>query len=175
MPPAQARLLQTFLSRSRCLALARGATLPAESHGTCMFADISGFTPLTEALIHQGYSLTALRKLQETVGAYQGVPGLYGQTEQPDRVSKVLVGLVRVRLAQGQVALAMETVEQILPGLRPALVDNAEEGLRVYLSCIQALQAAGYGRAAEWLRAVCVACSKNAPPASATWPCAHRA
>ena len=50
MPPAQARLLQTFLSRSRCLALARGATLPAESHGACMFADISGFTPLTEAL-----------------------------------------------------------------------------------------------------------------------------
>ena len=84
MPPAQARLLQTFLSRSRCLALARGATLPAESHGTCMFADISGFTPLTEALIHQGYSLTALRKLQETVGAYQGVPGLL----RPDRTAR---------------------------------------------------------------------------------------
>ena len=31
-------------------ALARGRTLPERSYGTALFADISGFTPLTQSL-----------------------------------------------------------------------------------------------------------------------------
>ncbi len=42
--------LQTFLPRSRCLALARGQALPAFTEGIGLFADISGFTPLAESL-----------------------------------------------------------------------------------------------------------------------------
>ena len=42
-------------------------------------------------------------------------------------------------------------MEQILPGLHPGLIDNAEEGFRVYLTCIQVLQAVSDPRAAEWL------------------------
>ena len=42
--------LYTYLAQDRCLALARGETLPDRTHGTALFADISGFTPLTEVL-----------------------------------------------------------------------------------------------------------------------------
>ena len=43
-------ILQTFLSYSRRTYLARGMLLPEFEQGVCLFADISGFTPLTEAL-----------------------------------------------------------------------------------------------------------------------------
>ena len=39
-----------YLPIDRRLALARGETLPEKGQGTGLFADISGFTPLTEAL-----------------------------------------------------------------------------------------------------------------------------
>ena len=44
-------LLSTYLPTDRLHALARGATLPSRARGTVLFADISGFTPLTEALV----------------------------------------------------------------------------------------------------------------------------
>src|SRR5690242_8902365 len=42
--------LASYLPQDRRVALARGATLPEHTHGAALFADISGFTPLTEAL-----------------------------------------------------------------------------------------------------------------------------
>lgn len=39
-----------YIPVDRALALARGETLPERSQGAALFADISGFTPLTEAL-----------------------------------------------------------------------------------------------------------------------------
>src|SRR6476646_1933663 len=44
-------LLSTYLPTDRLHALARGAALPSRARGTVLFADISGFTPLTEALV----------------------------------------------------------------------------------------------------------------------------
>lgn len=49
-PDSIVAYLQTFLSRSRCMALAYGEALPAVSQGVGLFADISGFTPLAESL-----------------------------------------------------------------------------------------------------------------------------
>jgi len=43
----------TYLPMDRRLALARGESLPARTQGAAIFADISGFTPLTEALAHE--------------------------------------------------------------------------------------------------------------------------
>lgn len=43
-------VLETFIPIDRRLALARGESLPDRTIGTALFADISGFTPLTEAL-----------------------------------------------------------------------------------------------------------------------------
>jgi adenylate cyclase len=42
--------LSTYLPQDRLRALARGETLPDRTQGSALFADISGFTPLTEAL-----------------------------------------------------------------------------------------------------------------------------
>src|SRR5918911_3519344 len=39
-----------YLPQDRRLALARGAALPERAEGAALLADISGFTPLTEAL-----------------------------------------------------------------------------------------------------------------------------
>jgi predicted ATPase/class 3 adenylate cyclase len=43
-------LFAAYLPADRRQALVRGAELPDHTHGTALFADISGFTPLTEAL-----------------------------------------------------------------------------------------------------------------------------
>lgn len=43
-------MLHTYLPQDRLRALARGASLPDKTSGTALFADISGFTPLTEKL-----------------------------------------------------------------------------------------------------------------------------
>ncbi|MCA9980535.1 MAG: AAA family ATPase, partial [Anaerolineales bacterium] len=44
--------LATYLPQDRRRALAQGKTLPDRAHGSVLFADISGFTPFTEALRH---------------------------------------------------------------------------------------------------------------------------
>src|SRR3954469_4473656 len=42
--------LAAYLPQDRRQALARGEPLPEHTHGAALFADIAGFTPLTEAL-----------------------------------------------------------------------------------------------------------------------------
>src|SRR5437667_11487650 len=55
--------LHTSLPQDRLRALARGETLPDRTNGSALFADISGFTPLTESL-------------RESLGARQGAEEL---------------------------------------------------------------------------------------------------
>jgi predicted ATPase/class 3 adenylate cyclase len=45
--------LSTYLPQDRLRALSRGETLPNRTRGTALFADISGFTPLTEKLTNE--------------------------------------------------------------------------------------------------------------------------
>lgn len=45
--------LNVYIPMDRRQVLARGADLPNRTHGAVLFADISGFTPLTEALAHE--------------------------------------------------------------------------------------------------------------------------
>ena len=40
--------LAAYLPQDRRQALAQGADLPEHTHGAALFADISGFTPLTD-------------------------------------------------------------------------------------------------------------------------------
>ena len=42
--------LHAYLAQDRLRALAHGESLPDRTTGSALFADISGFTPLTEAL-----------------------------------------------------------------------------------------------------------------------------
>jgi class 3 adenylate cyclase len=73
-----ARLIQSYLPRSRCLALANGVALPEVSQGVCLFADFSGFTPLTESL-------------RMSLGPRQGAEALTGILNQ---VLEALIGQV---------------------------------------------------------------------------------
>src|SRR5919199_5721977 len=45
--------LPDYVPQDRRAALARGEPLPDRAHGSALFADISGFTPLTEKLAQQ--------------------------------------------------------------------------------------------------------------------------
>jgi two-component system cell cycle response regulator len=53
MKRAQSDLLAIYMPIDRCHALARGETLPDRLTGAALFADISGFTPLTGALAQE--------------------------------------------------------------------------------------------------------------------------
>lgn len=64
-----------YLPIDRRLAMARGETLPERTVGTALFADISGFTPLTEALT-------------KNLGAKRGAEEL---TKQLNRVYSALI------------------------------------------------------------------------------------
>src|SRR5262249_54421127 len=44
-------LLSAYIPADRLQARAHGGALPSRARGTALFADISGFTPLTEALV----------------------------------------------------------------------------------------------------------------------------
>src|SRR5690349_3227007 len=71
-------LFAAYLPADRRQALACGADLPDRTHGAALFADISGFTPLTEALAR-------------TLGAREGADAL---TRQLNRVYDALIDAV---------------------------------------------------------------------------------
>ena len=56
--------LHTYLPQDRLRALAKGEALPDRANGTALFADISGFTKLTQQTTHE-------------LGALSTVAGLY--------------------------------------------------------------------------------------------------
>jgi class 3 adenylate cyclase/tetratricopeptide (TPR) repeat protein len=62
--------LSTFLSADRRHAIASGATLPDQQDGMVLFADVAGFTPLTEYLAD---TLGPQRGAEEVAGAIQRI------------------------------------------------------------------------------------------------------
>jgi len=46
-------LPEAYIPVDRCWAIARGQDLPDRTSGAALFADVSGFTPLTEALVQE--------------------------------------------------------------------------------------------------------------------------
>src|SRR5689334_22940807 len=70
--------LTAYLPQDRLDALTQGKVLPEYSNGTALFADISGFTPLTETLVQE-------------MGARQGAEEL---TRQLNRVYDGLIAEV---------------------------------------------------------------------------------
>ncbi|MBE7473750.1 MAG: hypothetical protein DPW09_38905 [Anaerolineae bacterium] len=70
--------LDVFIPSDRRRAMALGESLPDRAHGTALFADISGFTPLTEALVKE-------------LGPRQGIDEL---TQQLNRVYDAIIAEV---------------------------------------------------------------------------------
>lgn len=61
--------LSTYLPQDRLFALARGEPLPDRASGSALFADISGFTPLTEALLRQFGPRRGVEELTRRINA----------------------------------------------------------------------------------------------------------
>ena len=57
-----------YIPRDRRWALATGRTLPDRVHGSGLFADISGFTPLTEALAKELGPQRGAEELTSNIG-----------------------------------------------------------------------------------------------------------
>lgn len=76
-----------YLPRDRCQALLTGRPLPEQAVGAVLFVDISGFTPLTEALAHQfGRSRGAELLTQALNAVYQAL------IDQVDRHNGSVIG-----------------------------------------------------------------------------------
>lgn len=94
-----------YLPADRRMALARGVQLPERTHGAALFADISGFTPLTEALT-------------QTLGLRRGAE------ELPQHLNRVYAALVAEVDRYGDRdtgPIAGHTVRQGGGGQRPGL------------------------------------------------------
>ena len=76
--PSQSISTNVYIPHDRRRSLARGESLPDRAHGAALFADISGFTPLTEALTR-------------TLGPHRGAEEL---THQLNRVYDALIAEV---------------------------------------------------------------------------------
>lgn len=61
--------LTAYLPEDRVRALASGRAIPDRAHGSALFADISGFTPLTEALTHAYGPRAGVDLLSEEINA----------------------------------------------------------------------------------------------------------
>lgn len=61
--------LHAYLPQDRLRALARGETLPEHCHGAALFADISGFTALTEALTQGSGQRRGVEELARRINA----------------------------------------------------------------------------------------------------------
>jgi len=61
--------LHTYLPQDRLAALGRDETLPDRASGAALFADISGFTPLTEALTQQHGPRRGIEELTRQINA----------------------------------------------------------------------------------------------------------
>ncbi|MBN8504572.1 MAG: tetratricopeptide repeat protein [Burkholderiales bacterium] len=61
--------LHTYLPQDRLRALAQGASLPERTQGSALFADITGFTRLTEELTHRLGARRGIEALSQRVGA----------------------------------------------------------------------------------------------------------
>lgn len=75
-PSVAPGLLESFLPRDRCIALASGRAIPDVVTGTAVFADISGFTPLTEEIVRTHGAHRGAEELTRTLnGVYEQIIG----------------------------------------------------------------------------------------------------
>src|SRR5215208_1465888 len=100
--------LSSYLPHDRRVALARGASLPDRTTGAALFADVSGFTPLTEGLT-------------QTLGPRRGAEVL---TQQLDTVYQTLIAEVErfggsVLGFAGDAIMCWFDVSSDYPGLAP--------------------------------------------------------
>lgn len=73
---AEVGLLESFMPRDRRDAIAEGRALADRTEGAALFADISGFTPLTEALVGAFGAQRGAEELNQNLNrVYEGIVG----------------------------------------------------------------------------------------------------
>lgn len=98
------------------------------------------------ALTYQGHAQFGLQNAQEAEKAYQEACKLRRELGQPALETEALAGLARIALAAGDLPTTLGYVEQIMAILDQGInLDGTDEPLRVLLTCVQALRAAGDG------------------------------
>jgi tetratricopeptide (TPR) repeat protein len=95
-----------------------------------------------------GHAWLALGHPDQARESYERALQVRRSLQQPHMAAETLAGLARVALAQDDTSQALAQAEAILAHLNGGTLDGTEEPLRVYLTCYQALQAAGDQRAA---------------------------
>jgi adenylate cyclase len=108
----------------------------------------------------QAYNLTTLAHTQaglgllpEAVETYRKAVGIRHKLGEVHLAMESIAGLARTLLLQGNLAQALDQVEQILLYLKTGTLDGTDEPLRVYLTCYQVLSAANDARATTILDA----------------------
>jgi hypothetical protein len=77
--------LSTYLAQDRLRALAHYEMLPDHTSGSALFADISGFTPLTEKLTQQFGARRGIEQLTQRINTVYDLTGLAGVVISHDR------------------------------------------------------------------------------------------
>jgi class 3 adenylate cyclase/tetratricopeptide (TPR) repeat protein len=104
------------------------------------------------ALTVQGHALAAMNHLSEASASYQAALEIRTELDQTALASEPHAGLARIALAQKDSPAALAYISPVLVFLEDGgSLDGAEEPLRVYLTCYQALQASDDPRAAQIL------------------------
>ncbi len=89
-----------------------------------------------------GHAYFELEKVVEAAEAYQAGLEIRHRLEQSDLAMEPLAGLVRIALAEQDLPRAQELTRQILDYLENGgTFEGTDEPLRVYLTCVQALEA----------------------------------
>jgi class 3 adenylate cyclase/tetratricopeptide (TPR) repeat protein len=108
---------------------------------------------VAEGLIWLGHAWTGLGQIDKAFAAYKESLELRRQLRQENLAMSVVAGMARAALAQNDVDAALKHAAEILAFLDAGgSLDGTWEPLRLYLTCYQALSAAGDPRAEEMLQ-----------------------
>jgi predicted ATPase/class 3 adenylate cyclase len=100
-----------------------------------------------------GHAELGMGRRSAAAEAYQAALSRRRELGQPNKAAEPLAGLARIALAAGELGAALAYVADILAHLAEGTLEGADEPLRVYLTCYEALRAARDARAADILDA----------------------
>jgi predicted ATPase/class 3 adenylate cyclase len=123
-------------------------------------------------LIFMGHALSGLSRFSEAENAYQRALDFPNQPEGANLLLEAHAGMVRCRLAQGDIKSAMARAGQILETIKQrqdrsngrlyAALESLDEPFRVLLTCFQALRVVGDPHAPGFLEAACMLLQERA-------------
>ena len=103
------------------------------------------------AWTHLGHAQLSLEHSEDAHDAYRNAVALRRELGEKHLAIESLSGIVRVYLVQNHLAKATLHLEEMLRFLEKNSLEGADEPLRVYLTCFQALYANGDTRARHML------------------------